>query len=429
MFIFGQQISQMSQVKQSFDKDFQYYKFCLYGFLKNLRLFEPFLILFFLENNLSFLQIGFLYSIREITRNILEIPAGIISDSLGRKRTMIFSFGFYIVSFVIFFFSEVYAIFALAMIIYALGDAFRTGTHKAMIFDYLKIKGWQDQKVFYYGHTRSWSQFGSAISAIIAGILVFYSGDYKIIFLYSAIPYILDLIIIASYPKELDGEVARFSKGQIFSSIKKVLKDFMFSLINLKILKSIANLSAFTGYFRALKDYLQPVLQTLALSLPVLVFLDDKQRSSVVIGLIYFLIYVLTSFSSRNSGRFSSRFKFLNIPLNVTILIGFIVGILTGIFYESGFIIIAVILFVGIYMIENLRKPIGIAYITENVKTDILATVLSTESQFHSLVAAVIAPVIGFFADRFGLGYAIIFASSILLISGPLYLLKKKQAK
>lgn len=239
----------------------------------------------------------------------------------------------------------------------------------------------------------------------------------------------LDLIIIASYPKELDGEVARFSKGQIFSSIKKVLKDFMFSLINLKILKSIANLSAFTGYFRALKDYLQPVLQTLALSLPVLVFLDDKQRSSVVIGLIYFLIYVLTSFSSRNSGRFSSRFKFLNIPLNVTILIGFIVGILTGIFYESGFIIIAVILFVGIYMIENLRKPIGIAYITENVKTDILATVLSTESQFHSLVAAVIAPVIGFFADRFGLGYAIIFASSILLISGPLYLLKKKQAK
>jgi len=427
MFIFEKQISQMSQVKQSFNKDFQYYKFCMYGFLKNLRLFEPFLILFFLENNLSFLQIGLLYSIREITRNIFEIPAGIISDSLGRKKTMIFSFGFYIVSFCVFFLSEAYGVFALAMIIYALGDAFRTGTHKAMIFDYLKIKGWQDQKVFYYGHTRSWSQFGSAISAIVAGILVFYSGDYKLIFLYSAIPYVLDLVIIASYPKELDGEVARFSKGRIISSIKRVLKDFLFSFINLRLLKSITNLSAFTGYFRAMKDYLQPVLQTLALSLPILAFLDDKQRSSIVIGLIYFIIYLLTSFSSRNSGKFSSHFKFLNIPLNVTILIGFIVGILTGILYESGFVIIAVILFVGIYIIENLRKPIGIAYITENVKTDLLATVLSSESQFHSLVAAIIAPVIGFFADRFGLGYAIIFVSSILLILGPIYLLKKEK--
>ncbi|MCD4683390.1 MAG: MFS transporter, partial [Bacteroidales bacterium] len=117
----------MSQVKQKFNKDIQYYKFCLYGFLKNLRFFEPFLILFFLENNLNFLQIGVLYSVREITRNILEIPAGIISDSLGRKKTMIFSFGFYIVSFITFYMAGSYSILIFAMIIYSLGDAFRTG--------------------------------------------------------------------------------------------------------------------------------------------------------------------------------------------------------------------------------------------------------------------------------------------------------------
>jgi len=176
-----------------------------------------------------------------------------------------------------------------------------------------------------------------------------------------------------------------------------------------------------------MKDYLQPVLQTLALTLPVLVFLEDKQRSSIVIGLAYFIIYLLTSFSSRNSGKFSSRFLFLNIPLNLTIIIGLTIGILTGIFYENSYIILAVILFVGIYIIENLRKPIGIAYITENVKTDILATVLSAESQLHSLIAALLAPLIGFFADRFGLGYAIIFISAILILLGPLYLLKKKK--
>ena len=72
-----------------FVKNLQYYKFCMYGFLKNLRFFEPFLILFFVEQGLSFLQIGTLYAIREIATNLLEIPTGIIADALGRRRTLI----------------------------------------------------------------------------------------------------------------------------------------------------------------------------------------------------------------------------------------------------------------------------------------------------------------------------------------------------
>ena len=39
---------------QRYKKDLQYAKFSAYGFLKNLKLFEPFLILFLLEKNLSF---------------------------------------------------------------------------------------------------------------------------------------------------------------------------------------------------------------------------------------------------------------------------------------------------------------------------------------------------------------------------------------
>jgi len=178
--------------KQSFIKDKQYFKFCAYGFLKNLRLFEPFLILFFLEAGLSFLEIGMLYSVREIMRNLLEMPAGILADALGRRRTMINSFAFYIISFLTFYFAHSFVLLMTAMIFYALGDAFRTGTHKAMIFDYLKIKGWQDQKVHYYGHTRSWSQLGSALSALIAGVLVFFTGHYRLIFVFSTIPYVLD---------------------------------------------------------------------------------------------------------------------------------------------------------------------------------------------------------------------------------------------
>ena len=416
----------MTNQKRYFKKDLQYYKFCSYGFLKNLRLFEPFLILFFLENNLTFLQIGFLYSIREITRNVFEIPAGIISDSLGRKKTMIASFGLYIVSFVTYYFAQTYAIFILAMIIYSFGDAFRTGTHKAMIFDYLKMNKWEDQKVYYYGHTRSWSQFGSAISALVAGFLVFFSGSYRMIFIYSALPYVLDLILITTYPKELNGQVAGFNQKKISERFKEVTRDFFSTLINRKSLKSIANLSMFTGYYKAVKDYLQPVLQSLAISIPILFVWEEKQRTAIIIGVIYFFIYLMTSFSSRKSGSFSARYKYIFIPLNITLLIGFVFGLLSGILFESQLIIIAVIAYIIIYLVENLRKPIGISYITENIDNRILATVLSAESQAHALIAAILAPVIGVLADQFGIGYALAVVSVMMILLAPIYIARKK---
>ncbi len=416
----------MTDQKLNFKKDLQYYKFCLYGFLKNLRLFEPFLILFFLENNLSFLQIGILYSIREITRNVFEIPAGIISDSLGRKKTMIASFGLYIVSFVTFYFVQTYAFFILAMIVYSFADAFRTGTHKAMIFDYLKMNHWEDQKVYYYGYTRSWSQFGSAISALVAGFLVFFSGSYRMIFIYSALPYVLDLILIASYPKTLNGQVAGFNQKKLSERFGDVTRDFFSTLFNIKSLKSIANLSMFTGYYKAIKDYLQPVLQSLAISIPVLVMWQEKQRTAVIIGVVYFFIYILTSFSSKNAGSFSAKFKYVIIPLNITLLIGFSFGLLSGILFESQLMIIAVMAYIIIYLVENLRKPIGISYITENIDNRILATVLSAESQAHALVAAVLAPIIGFLADRFGVGYALAIVSILMILLAPLYMARKK---
>lgn len=418
----------MKNGRQSFNKDIQYYKFCMYGFLKNLEFFEAFQILFLLSNGLTFLKIGVLYSIREITRNIFEIPAGIFSDSLGRRRTMMFSFVFYITSFLIFYFSSLYSGFIVAMIFYSFGDAFRTGTHKAMIFDYLKIKGWVNQKVYYYGHTRSWSQMGSAVSALIAAVLIFWSGSYRLIYLFSAIPYFLDLLLIYSYPRFLDGEVAIFNKNRIFENFRKVFGDFISTIINRRILKALVNLSSHTGYYAAVKDYLQPVLQTLALSLPVLLTYKEDQRSALIVGGVYFIVFFLTFWSSRNAGNFSDRFRHLNIPLNLTLLAGLFIGLTSGFFYFQNLLILSVIFFIGIYIIENLRKPIGIAYVSENIDHNIMATVLSSESQSHALVAAILAPLIGYFADRFGLGSAIMIVSGILIILSPVYLVRKSQA-
>ena len=57
-----------------FKTDRMFFRFKLYGFLKNLRFFEPFILLIFRGNGLTFLQIGVLYSVRDLSNNVLEIP-------------------------------------------------------------------------------------------------------------------------------------------------------------------------------------------------------------------------------------------------------------------------------------------------------------------------------------------------------------------
>ncbi len=408
-----------------FVKNLQYYKFCMYGFLKNLRFFEPFLILFFVEQGLSFLQIGTLYAIREIATNLLEIPTGIIADALGRRRTMIFSFIAYLVSFIIFYFAPGFFTSSIAMIFFSFGEAFRTGTHKAMIFEYLNIMGWNDQKVYYYGHTRSWSQIGSAVSALIAAGIVFFSNRYKLIFLYSSIPYILDLLLMLTYPRELDGRKTGVKGKEIIRNFTEVTREFICSFHNRDMLRAIANLSAHSGFFKAIKDYLQPVVQTFALTFSIFVYLEDLQRSALVIGIVYFIIYLLTSLAARCSGRIAEKFSSLAHPLNITLLAGFGMGMLCGVFFGLEFIPLSIALFIAIYVIQNVRKPIGVSYISETMRSDIMATTLSAESQFTTLITAVAAIALGFLTDHFGIGNALVIISGVMLLTTPLYLAGK----
>ena len=408
----------------TFRKDLQYFRFCGYGFLKNLRLFEPFLILFLLDRELSFFQIGLIYSIREITRNVFEIPAGLAADVLGRRRTMITSFSLYILSFIIYSLSRNFGMIALATIIFALGDAFRTGTHKAMIFDYLDRKGWTDQRVTYYGYTRSWSQAGSAVSAVLAALLVFYSGQIGQVFIYSVIPYAVGLILILTYPAYLDGKATHLSEVHFSKALRDTIRSFWYSFRKKKILRGILNASVYSGYYRALKDYLQPVIQAFALSLPFLTDLDENRKSAALIGIIYFILYMLSSMAARRSGRFTGLFRTLSLPLNLTMVMGFALGVLCGLAYMKTMALAAIILFIGIYMVENLRMPAGISYFTAHLDKDILATTLSAESQGKSMFTAIIALMPGFLADRLGLGTAILSSSLVMLLTVPLYLIR-----
>jgi len=388
-------------------RDSMFYRFSLYGFLKNLRFFDPFILLIFRSYGLSFLQIGILYSIRDVATNLLELPTGLLADSFGRRRAMVSAFLSYIVSFVILYFLRDFGFLAAAMIFFAFGDAFRTGTHKALILEYLKINNISDLKVAYYGLTRSASQLGSALNSLIAAGLVFYTGSYRIMFLASTIPYTLDLINLATYPKELDGDISPVKGKEIWARFVSTLKGFIRTMKDGSAVKVILNSASFTAVFKSTKDYLQPMISTLALSMLLFTALEETRREALLIGVVYFVIYLLTSLASRRAYYFSSWFKDLPRVVNFTYLVGVGLMVAAGVMAAAGLELIAVICFIGMFMLNNIRRPINVGFISDQISSRVMASGLSTETLLTTMFSALFAPFLGFMVDKIGLGIGI----------------------
>lgn len=394
-------------------KNRQYYKFCFYGFLKNLRFFDAFFILFLVEKGLPFTQIGILYAIREIVTNILEIPSGIVADTYGRRNALAGSLFAFILSFLLFYFSESFLLFTGAFVLYGIGDAFRSGTHKGMMMDYLKMIKAEQWKISYYGHTRSWSMSGSALSALLAGIIVFFSGNYELIFLFSILPYLANFFLILSYPSQLNMPPFR-EKARVRFSIRETTRSFIQSIRQPGVFRIINSSALHTAYLRAGKDYIQLVMVNVALLIPFFTQLEQGGRNGLFIGIFYFIIFCLTAAASR----FASTAAAWNRKriAGFTLLSGLVLGSTAGILFYFNLWALSLLAFTGVFIVENIRKPVLTGFVADNVPNDILTSVISAQSLLRTIITAVLALGLGLLADHLGIGPALALLSGTLIL-------------
>jgi MFS family permease len=358
----------------------------------------------FLLNKLSnnYTQVGLLYSLHFLMRTLLEIPSGVIADALGRKKSMLFSYLLYISSFITYYLSNSYFLLIIATILFGIADAFRTGTHKAMIVEYLSIKGWGEHKTAYYGLTRSWSQTGSAASSIIVLFIYMLKPDYSFIFLVTTIPYILGIINLYTYPDYLDSHIKQNTEKH-YAKLRSSLKESFIIVSDIRNLKILAGSSLFFGYYHAVKDYLQPIVLSIGIIVPINMFNTLSDDTSKILPLIYFVIYLLTALASRKAGQLKSLLKKDTISIKYLSILGGICGLLVALFYYLNWPILSLIPFMLVFSLINLQRPSVVSYVSEQFQKKNMASVLSIESQLGSLIAAILAFITGFFADIFGL--------------------------
>lgn len=373
------------------------FRFSLYGFLKNQRYYDAFLILAFREKGLSFFQIGILIGFREVCTNLFEIPSGAVADLYGRRRAMIFSFVAYIASFATFAMSEALFLLFGGMFFFGLGDAFRSGTHKAMIFDWLRQQGRADEKTKIYGYTRSWSQMGSAVSVLIAGALVFYRGNFTDIFWFSIVPYAFNIVNFFGYPAALDGDrKSEFSLKTVTALLGKALKlSVQFPPLRRLVFEGMG----FEGMFKASKDYLQPILKQTAIAMPLLLTLNESERAALLVAGVYFALYFLSSFASRNSHKVTEWRGSDEGAARVLwwVNLGLYALLIPALWFNTYPAIIA--LFVGLAILQNFWRPGLISRFNAQSTPEMSATVLSIEAQSKSLATIVLAPSLGWLVD------------------------------
>ncbi len=376
----------------------QIMKFSFYGFLKNLRFFDPYLYLYFIESGLEYTEIGLLLAVREMIIYLFEIPSGVLADRFGKKTELIISFMFYIVSFILFYLGDGFIDYIVAMVFFGFGEAFRSGTHKAMIMAYLDKNDIKDSKSKVYGKTRSFSLVGSTISSLISIIFIMTLPNLSWLFIIAIIPYILDMILILTYPSFLNERIdSRFNLKEFLKENVRAIKYVMSS-------KNIRNLligsASYNAGFKSIKDYIQPLIVSITLSVVLFNSYSAEDNTNMYLGIIYSVIYLISAIATYNSHKLTKYIKREKIVTFMWILSGLSLIIL-AMFINNLAVILGV--FLLLYIFLNIRKPLVIEKIGNSVDSQKRASVLSIESQFTSLLIAFFAPLLGLIADVYSI--------------------------
>ncbi len=395
------------------------FRFSLYGFLKNQQYYEPFFLLALRSKGLSFFEVGLLFSFREICVNLMGIPAGFLADMYGRRSSLVICFVAYIVSFVGFAFATSIPVLVLTMVAFAIGESFRAGTHKAMIFHHLRLTGRESEKAAVYGFTRSWSKAGSALSSLLSGLLVFVTGNYARIFLFSIPPYLLNSLNVASYPAVLEGEVTR-RRFSIRSAFQTMWRETIACVKQPELRGLFIESATLQAIAKTVKDYVQPLVVLTISGVAVHGFLghvDATRRSALLLGVLYFVLNTVAATASRSAHHFD-RLNKSPIPW-LWIAIAFVGGLLSAGQVAHGYFPwatwISIIGFVLLVSLENLWRPLFLDRLDDVSDSRFGAAVLSVEAQFASLGVMLCAPLVGKTADLFGLkgvGLVVIFIAA-----------------
>jgi MFS family permease len=209
-----------------------------FNFFTDFRLYAPVVIIYFSKVSGSFALGMSIFSITMIASALFEVPTGIFSDRIGRKKTVILGAVSAVLYAIFYASASSYWILAIGAVLEGLSRAFYSGNNDALLHDTLAQTKEEHKYDEFLGKTSSMFQIALASSAILGGVLANWS--FAFVMWLSVIPQILCTILSFLL---VDPTVHSKESGNIFGDFKKA---FLYFLRNKKL--RLLSLSSVIGY-------------------------------------------------------------------------------------------------------------------------------------------------------------------------------------
>jgi len=147
----------------------------LHNFFTDFVLFAPVAILYFQKITGSYALGMSVFSIAYASSAFLELPTGILSDYVGRKKTLILGSLCSVLCIVLYAIGTSYWILVLGALLQGASRSFYSGNNDALLHDTLKETNQSHQYDEFLGKTSSLFQVGLALSALFGGVIAYWS--------------------------------------------------------------------------------------------------------------------------------------------------------------------------------------------------------------------------------------------------------------
>ena len=163
------------------------------NFLTEFRLYGVIAILYFTEVTGSMILGMSIFSAAMLSTAVFELPTGILSDTIGRKKTIVLGTFSALVSIVFYAFGGNIFNLLTGAFFEGLSIALFSGNNDAFLFNLLKSENKEDAYKTYLGKTRAMSHLALSIAAVFGGVLLYFSS-YAFILWLSVIPKALCIV-------------------------------------------------------------------------------------------------------------------------------------------------------------------------------------------------------------------------------------------
>lgn len=356
---------------------------------------SPIIILFLVENGISYTEVGILGAIFMGSWVVSEIPTGYVGDRLGRRNSLVLGSLLTILALSGFAFGETFPIFAFAYVVWPVGLAFRSGTESAWLYDVLSEDLDEDRFTAVKGRGEAIWYVGTAITSLFSGYLAGLNWVYP--FVANVAILVVSIAVLYTFPEPDvtdDNTDDRFTLREARAALH-----VLFSSASLR--SFVVYTALFFGFWNLTSTFTQPVSRSVGVSL-------------TQFGWLYAGFYVVSAVASNAAGLIREyvgiRRWFLGLPFIVAL---FFLPVLV----QPIIVLPAIFL---LRMANSVTTPLQHQYLNDRIESVGRATSLSAVSMVSAIAGIGFRSVGGIVADRTSALIMLVAASVTLAVGAGL---------